>query len=130
MLREWGLRQSRSQDFSYDIKKEPPVTSATPRHRFGIGSEGSETVRDPDDSQEPLYVISVAAKLVQLPAWTLRVLDEQGIVVPARTDKNRRLYSDHDLAKLLRVRALTEELGVNMSGVRIILELEEKHGRI
>ncbi len=90
----------------------------------------SEAATERNDSQEPLYVISVAAKLVQMPAWTLRVLDEQGIVVPARTDKNRRLYSDHDLAKLLRVRSLTEELGVNMSGVRIILELEEKHGRL
>ena len=74
---------------------------------------------------EPLYVISVAAKLVRMPAWTLRVLDEQGIVVPKRTDKNRRLYSDRDLARLARVRTLTEEMGINMNGVRLILQLEE-----
>jgi MerR family transcriptional regulator/heat shock protein HspR len=55
----------------------------------------------------------------------LRVLDEQGIVVPKRTGKNRRLYSDSDLSKLVRVRSLTEELGVNMNGVKIILQLEE-----
>jgi MerR family transcriptional regulator/heat shock protein HspR len=77
-----------------------------------------------EDDDVPLYVISVAAKLVQLPAWTLRVLDEQGIVVPKRTGKNRRLYSDSDLSKLVRVRTLTEEQGVNMNGVRIILQLE------
>jgi MerR family transcriptional regulator/heat shock protein HspR len=77
-------------------------------------------------SEEPLYVISVAAKLVRMPAWTLRVLDEQGIVVPQRTDKNRRLYSDRDLAKLARVRTLTEDDGVNINGVRIILEIEEQ----
>jgi DNA-directed RNA polymerase omega subunit len=56
----------------------------------------------------------------------LRVLDEQGIVVPKRTGKNRRLYSDSDLSKLIRVRSLTEEFGVNMNGVRIILQLEEQ----
>jgi hypothetical protein len=90
--------------------------------------ESVEHEADRNDNVEgddvPLYVISVAAKLVQLPAWTLRVLDEQGIVVPKRTGKNRRLYSDSDLSKLVRVRTLTEEQGVNMNGVRIILQLE------
>jgi MerR family transcriptional regulator/heat shock protein HspR len=95
-------------------------------------SEGGVADLDEEGQQgdEPLYVISVAAKLVKMPTWTLRVLDEQAIVVPRRTDKNRRLYSDTDLAKLIRVRSLTEEMGVNMNGVRIILQLEEdKRGR-
>ena len=77
------------------------------------------------ESEEPLYVISVAGKVVKLPSWTLRVLDEQGIVVPRRTDKNRRLYSDNDLIRLARVRTLTEDEGVNMNGVRLILQIEE-----
>ena len=76
-------------------------------------------------SDEPVYVISVAAKLVGLPAWTLRVLDEQGIVSPKRTEKNRRLYSDRDIVRLARVRSLTEVEGVNMNGVRLILKIEE-----
>jgi MerR family transcriptional regulator/heat shock protein HspR len=84
---------------------------------------------DASPSDEPLYVISVAAKLVRMPAWTLRVLDEQGIVVPQRTDKNRRLYSDRDLAKLVRVRTLTEEEKVNINGVRIILEIEDRRDK-
>ncbi len=86
---------------------------------------------DPDGlpSDEPLYVISVAAKLVQMPTWTLRVLDEQGIVVPNRTDKKRRLYSDRDLAKLARVRTLTEDEGVNINGVRLILQIEEQRNK-
>jgi len=94
-----------------------------------ISSEQNpDEVRQNDsDVDTPLYVISVAAKLVRLPAWTLRVLDEQGIVVPKRTGKNRRLYSDNDLSKLVRVRSLTEELGVNMNGVRIILQLESQN---
>ena len=77
-------------------------------------------------SDEPVYVISVAAKLAGLPAWTLRVLDEQGIVAPKRTDKNRRLYSDKDIVTLARVRTLTEIDGVNMNGVRLILRLEQE----
>lgn len=73
----------------------------------------------------PVYVISVAAKLSGLPAWMLRVLDQEGLVVPTRTDKNRRLYSDNDITRLERIRYLTIDRGVNMQGVKVILEMEE-----
>lgn len=75
-------------------------------------------------ADEPVYVISVAAKLAGLPTWTLRVLDKEEIVRPQRTIKDRRLYSDRDIARLARVRYLTEERGVNMAGVKLILEME------
>lgn len=75
-------------------------------------------------SEEPVYVISIAAKLAGLPSWTLRVLDKEGIVRPQRTAKDRRLYSDRDIALLARIRYLTEERGVNMNGVKLILEME------
>jgi MerR family transcriptional regulator/heat shock protein HspR len=97
-----------------------------PDDRDASSEPSTDDISQDDDDDAPLYVISVAAKLVRLPAWTLRVLDEQGIVVPKRTGKNRRLYSDSDLSKLIRVRSLTEEFGVNMNGVRIILQLEEQ----
>lgn len=73
---------------------------------------------------EPVYVISIAAKLAGLPSWTLRVLDKEGIVRPQRTAKDRRLYSDRDIALLTRIRYLTEDRGVNMNGVKLILEME------
>ena len=76
-------------------------------------------------AEEPVYVISVAAKLAELPTWTLRVLDKEGIVRPQRTAKDRRLYSDKDIAHLARIRYLTEERGVNMAGVKLILEMEQ-----
>ncbi len=79
---------------------------------------------DGETSDEPVYVISIAAKLAALPAWTLRVLDKEGIVRPQRTATDRRLYSDRDVALLARIRYLTEERGVNMNGVRLILEME------
>jgi len=73
---------------------------------------------------EPVYVISVAARLAGLPCWVLRVLDQEGIVVPVRTDSNRRLYCDNDITLLARVRYLTEDRGVNIAGVKVILEME------
>ena len=78
----------------------------------------------PHQEHEPVYVISVAARLAGLPCWVLRVLDQEGIVVPVRTESNRRLYSDVDIATLNRVRHLTEERGVNIAGVKVILEME------
>jgi MerR family transcriptional regulator/heat shock protein HspR len=78
------------------------------------------------EGDAPVYVISVAARLTGLPAWMLRLLDQEGVVVPTRTDKNRRLYSDNDLIRLERVRYLTEVKGVNMNGVKVILEMEER----
>ncbi|MBB6051786.1 MerR family transcriptional regulator [Armatimonas rosea] len=80
----------------------------------------------PHNENEPVYVISVAARLAGLPCWVLRVLDQEGIVVPRRTDSNRRLYSDSDIVTLARVRHLTEERGVNIAGVKVILELEQE----
>ena len=79
---------------------------------------------------EPVYVISVAARLAGLPCWVLRVLDQEGVVVPVRTDSNRRLYSDNDISWLTRVRYLTEERGVNIAGVKVILEIERERGAV
>ncbi|WP_394795114.1 MerR family transcriptional regulator [Armatimonas sp.] len=81
----------------------------------------------PHTENEPVYVISVAARLASLPCWVLRVLDQEGIVVPRRTDSNRRLYSDADIRTLAHVRHLTEERQVNIAGVKVILELEQAH---
>lgn len=77
------------------------------------------------DGDVPVYVISVAARLSGMPPWMLRLLDQEGIVVPTRTEKNRRLYSNNDIQRLERVRYLTEERGVNLAGVRVILEMEK-----
>ena len=75
-------------------------------------------------ADEPVYVISVAARLAGMQSWVLRVLDQEGVVVPGRTDSKRRLYSDNDVALLQRIRHLTDVLGVNIAGVKVILEME------
>ncbi len=95
---------------------------ALPRGERTPDAGRSEHAALPD--HEPVYVISIAAKLAGLPVWTLRVLDKEAIVRPQRTAGDRRLYSDRDIARLARVRYLTEERGVNMNGVRLILEMD------
>ncbi len=99
-----------------DAGDAPPQGERTP------SANHSERAALPD--HEPVYVISIAAKLAGLPVWTLRVLDKEAIVRPQRTAGDRRLYSDRDIARLARVRYLTEERGVNMNGVRLILEMD------
>ena len=73
---------------------------------------------------EPVYVISVASKLVDLPIWTLRQLDKAGIVKPKRIGKKSRLYSLKDIKKLEYVHYLMEEKHINVHGIKMILEIE------
>jgi len=75
---------------------------------------------------EPVYVISVVSKLVDLPIWTLRQLDKAGVVCPKRIGKKSRIYSLKDIKKLEYVHYLLEDKHVNISGVRMILEMEIK----
>ncbi len=75
----------------------------------------------PDD---PVYVISVVSRLVDLPIWTLRQLDNTGIVRAKRIGKKNRLYSLKDVKRLEYVHYLMEDKHVNIHGIRIILEKE------
>ena len=83
---------------------------------------------DPRDPGRPVYVISVAAGLVSAHPRTLRIYEEEGLVCPARTPTNIRLYSENDIRRVLWIRHLTQNLGVNLAGVRILFELEERLG--
>ena len=73
---------------------------------------------------EPVYVISVVSKLVEIPVWTLRQLDKAGIVKPKRIGKKSRLYSLRDMRRLEYVHYLMEEKKVNIHGIKIIIEKE------
>jgi MerR family transcriptional regulator/heat shock protein HspR len=75
--------------------------------------------------EEPVYVISVVCKLVNIPIWTLRQLDKAGVVRPKRAGGRHRLYSLKDLNKLEHVHYLMEEKRVNIHGIKIILGKEE-----
>src|SRR3954468_6925412 len=74
-------------------------------------------------SSEALFVISVAARLVELPPTTLRKYERAGFLEPSRTGGNIRLYSHEDIARLRQIKYLVEEQGVNLAGVEVALEL-------
>jgi MerR family transcriptional regulator, heat shock protein HspR len=77
------------------------------------------------DPEEPVYMISVVSRLINLPIWTLRILDKEGIVEPKRTEGRTRLYSGNDLKLLIRIRDLLVQEKVNVQGIRIILEMRD-----
>src|ERR1700736_6135445 len=71
------------------------------------------------------FVISVAARLVGLHEQTLRYYERAGLVEPARSKGRIRLYSLHDLERVRQIRRLTDEMGVNLAGVEVIMRLTD-----
>jgi MerR family transcriptional regulator, heat shock protein HspR len=80
------------------------------------------------DPRRPVYVISVAASIVAAHPRTLRIYEDEGLVCPARTPTNIRLYSDEDIRRITWIRHLTRDRGVNLAGIRLLFELEERLG--
>jgi len=80
------------------------------------------------DPSRPVYVISVAAQLVAVHPRTLRIYEEAGLICPSRTDTNIRLFSENDLRRILWIRHLTQDLGVNLAGIKLLFQLEERLG--
>ena len=76
------------------------------------------------------YMISTVARRYDIHPQTLRLYEREGLLKPSRTDGNTRLYSDADLAQLETILTLTRELGVNLAGVEIILNMRTKIDRM
>ena len=72
------------------------------------------------------YMISAVAEQYDIHPQTLRLYEREGLLTPSRSDGNTRLYSDKDIERLEIVLKLTRELGVNLAGVEIILNMREK----
>lgn len=72
------------------------------------------------------YMISAVAEQYQIHPQTLRLYEREGLLKPSRSDGNTRLYTDDDLERLEVILKLTRELGVNLAGVEIILNMREK----
>jgi MerR family transcriptional regulator/heat shock protein HspR len=75
------------------------------------------------DDDEPCYVISVAARMIQVHSQTLRYYEREGLLEPARSRGNIRLYSQRDIEKLRRIKSLTGDLGINLAGVQVVLHM-------
>ncbi len=71
----------------------------------------------------PVYMIGIAAELCGIHPQTLRQYEKLGLVIPARVGAKNRLYSEDDIARVKRIQRLTQDLGVNLAGVEIILRL-------
>ena len=72
------------------------------------------------------YTISVVAKLYEVHPQTLRMYEREGLIKPSRSQGNTRLFTDSDLERLEVILSLTRDLGVNLAGVEIILNMREK----
>jgi len=77
------------------------------------------------DSDQGVFMISVAAELAHMHPQTLRVYEARGLIQPKRSPKNTRLYSQRDVERLQRIQRLTAE-GLNLAGVEKVLTLERR----
>ncbi len=79
-----------------------------------------------NDEGRPCYVISVAAEMLGTRTHTLRYYEKVGIIRPFRSPGNIRLYSEEDIALMRRIRHLMSDLGVNIAGVEVILNILDR----
>jgi MerR family transcriptional regulator, heat shock protein HspR len=82
------------------------------------------------DGERGVFMISVAAELAHMHPQTLRMYEARGLIEPQRSAKNTRLYSQRDVERLQHIQRLTTELGLNLAGVEIVLEMEAEVERM
>jgi MerR family transcriptional regulator, heat shock protein HspR len=107
----------RGQAWSWSTSRSEPRSEA---------EEAADAFRVDDDLDAPVYVISVAADLADLHPQTLRAYEREGLLTPARTEGGTRRYSQRDVERLRFIRRLTQDEGLNLAGVKVVLELGEK----
>ena len=82
------------------------------------------------DDVEPRYVISVAARMLSMQTHTLRYYEKIGIIEPYRSQGNIRLYSERDIDLLRRVKSMVENMGINLAGVEVVLNMLQRMGEL
>ena len=75
---------------------------------------------------EPVYLISVVSKILNIHPQTLRQYEREGLIKPSRTEGRMRLYSQRNIDELKLILSLVRELGVNLAGVEIVLQLKKE----
>lgn len=75
------------------------------------------------DQDEPVFIISVAARILGVRTQTLRYYEQLGLIEPIRTKGNQRVFSNRDIERVRRIRNYMDDLGVNLAGVDVILKL-------
>ena len=140
-----GGRFSRVRTRSTEPTSPPPRVRIRPEHTSLARQDRGQTAPDVHDEQsggrsgnsratEGVYVISVAARLLEMHPQTLRKYERLGLVQPARTMGMLRLYSEEDLYQLRLIRHMEERLGLNLAGVEwaltLVSQLLEMHRRL
>ena len=82
------------------------------------------------EETEPRYVISVAARMLSMQTHTLRYYEKIGIIEPYRSQGNIRLYSERDIDLLRRVKSMVENMGINLAGVEVVLNMLQRMGEL
>ncbi|MEW5945634.1 MAG: MerR family transcriptional regulator [bacterium] len=82
------------------------------------------------DRDRPVYLIGVAAEMLDVSPQTLRVYEREKLVVPRRTEGNTRLYSERDVEELRCIIRLQREFGVNLAGLDVILHMRRRMERM
>jgi MerR family transcriptional regulator, heat shock protein HspR len=80
--------------------------------------------------ERAVYIISVAAELAGVHPQTLRIYERKGLLLPKRTSGNTRRYSERDIARLQTIHDLTQRRGVNLAGVKMIMEMQAEIERL
>jgi len=78
------------------------------------------------DKNRPVYMIGIAAELAGMHPQTLRLYEREELVIPQRTAKETRLYSENDVELLKEIQIMTQKMGLNLAGVKLILEMKNK----
>src|SRR5438128_7485246 len=94
------------------------------------GRSRGDGSREADVEDRAVYIISVAAELAGVHPQTLRIYERKGLLTPARTAGNTRRYSQRDIERLQMIQQLTQEEGVNLAGVKMIVEMESELKRM
>ncbi len=121
-------RHAKTEEFETQVRgSEARASESTKSARQ---TKNKEDARLPQISADrPIFTLSVAADLLGLHPRTLRIYEEKQLVVPARTEGNRRRYSQNDINRFQSIRHLTSG-GVNLEGVRIILDMADEMARM
>ena len=82
------------------------------------------------EGSKKVYHISAVARMYDIHPQTLRLYEREGLLKPSRSDGNTRLYSEDDLRQLEFILSLTRDLGVNLAGIEVILNMKKKMDQI
>ena len=88
-----------------------------------VAARGASRSRSSPEDVEGVYIISVAARILEMHPQTLRKYERAGLVTPSRTVGMLRLYSEEDIARLRLIKHLVGDLGLNVAGVQLVLKV-------